>query len=160
MLSRAKDIVRSLMLVELLKGMRLTGKHMFARAITVPAAATSSTMTVVASARNAANAQIATAQRTFAIVRALKVSPTLLGLARGATGTIRLSLEQPAAEDLAINVSSANSAVATVASASVVLPAGQTTIDVQVTACATCPLDPPSRVGAAVRTGLIWRMVQ
>jgi NADH-quinone oxidoreductase subunit I len=35
MLDRAKDIVKSLMLAELLKGMMLTGRHMFSRKITV-----------------------------------------------------------------------------------------------------------------------------
>ena len=35
MLAAAKDIVRSLLLTELLKGMMLTGRHMFARKITV-----------------------------------------------------------------------------------------------------------------------------
>ncbi len=35
MLARAKDIVSSFMLAELFKGMRLTGRHLFARKITV-----------------------------------------------------------------------------------------------------------------------------
>ena len=35
MLARAKDIVSSLMLAELVKGLRLTGRHLFARKITV-----------------------------------------------------------------------------------------------------------------------------
>ena len=35
MLAAAKDIVRSLLLTELLKGMMLTGRHMFSRKITV-----------------------------------------------------------------------------------------------------------------------------
>ena len=35
MFSRAKDLVSSLMLSELMKGLRLTGRHMFARKITV-----------------------------------------------------------------------------------------------------------------------------
>ena len=35
MLAAAKDIVRSLLLTELLKGMMLTGRHMFARKVTV-----------------------------------------------------------------------------------------------------------------------------
>lgn len=122
----------------------------FARIITVPAVATSPTMTVVASARNAANVQIATAQRTFDVVHAIKASPAVLGLARGATGTIRFSLQQAATDDLAINVAAVDASVATVGTASVVLVAGQTAIDVQVTACSTCPGDPPSRPGAAI----------
>ena len=35
MMSRARDIVSSLMLTELLKGLRLTGRHLFSRKITV-----------------------------------------------------------------------------------------------------------------------------
>ena len=35
MLAAARDIVKSLMLTELLKGMMLTGRHMFARKITI-----------------------------------------------------------------------------------------------------------------------------
>ena len=35
MLDRAKDIVKSLLLTELLKGMMLTGRHMFSRKVTV-----------------------------------------------------------------------------------------------------------------------------
>src|SRR5687767_8654546 len=35
MLSRARDLVSSLMLSELMKGLRLTGRHMFARKVTV-----------------------------------------------------------------------------------------------------------------------------
>jgi NADH-quinone oxidoreductase subunit I len=35
MLSRAKDVVSSLMLSELMKGLKLTGRHLFARKITV-----------------------------------------------------------------------------------------------------------------------------
>ena len=35
MLAAAKDIVKSLLLTEMLKGMMLTGRHMFSRKITV-----------------------------------------------------------------------------------------------------------------------------
>ena len=35
MLAAARDIVKSLLLTELLKGMMLTGRHMFSRKITV-----------------------------------------------------------------------------------------------------------------------------
>jgi hypothetical protein len=122
----------------------------FTRVITTPLASSSPTLTVVASARNASNAEIATSTRVYDVVSKLNASPSILGLGRSAAGVIRFTLAQPATEDLPITVSSLDPAVVTIGAANVVLPAGQSSIDVSVTACAACPGDPAPRVGAAI----------
>lgn len=122
----------------------------FTRVVTTPLAATTPTLTVVASARNASNVEIARAERTYDVVPSLRATPSVIGLDRGATGTVRFTLSEPASEDLAVALSVIDPAVVTLGSQNVVLAAGQTAIDVPVTACTTCPNDPPSRANAAV----------
>ena len=72
--------------------------------IRTPLAATTPTMTVVASARNASNAEIARAERTYDVLAALRATPSVIGLDRGAAGVVRFSLAEPAAADLPITL--------------------------------------------------------
>ena len=53
-------------------------------------------MTVVASARNASNVEIARAERTYDVLAALRATPSVIGLDRGAAGVVRFSLADPA----------------------------------------------------------------
>jgi hypothetical protein len=116
---------------------------------TVPPAASTAQLAIVASARNAANAEIARAEASVTVVAGLRVSPTLLGVPRGATRTLTLSLGAPPAADVPVAVAAGNPAVATVSPANPVIAAGQTSVSVNVTACSTCPLD-PTAVGKAL----------
>lgn len=121
----------------------------FSTTFNVPSAATAS-LAIVASARNAANAEVARAEKVVTVVTGLKVAPTLLGVPRGATRQVTLSLAQPLTSDLSIALSSGNAAVATVSPASVSIPAGQTSAEVTVTACSTCPTEDPARPDEAL----------
>ena len=62
-------------------------QHRLHRARQTPAP----TLTIVASARNAQNAEIARAEKVVTVSGGLTASPTILGVARGATGTIATS---------------------------------------------------------------------
>jgi hypothetical protein len=103
---------------------------------------------VVASARNGSGGEIARAERVWEVLHALRASPVLMGLPRGGSATVRFSLAAPLDDDLAIDVAASNTSVA-VGASEVVLPAGQTAVDIVVTACTECPNDPLTRVGAA-----------
>ena len=107
----------------------------FSVSFTVPPAATTKTLVIVASARNGSNTEIARAEKTVTVVPGLEITPTLLGVPRGATRPLTLSIAEPVDADLAIAVSSGNPAVATVAPANVTILAGQKTVDVNVTGC-------------------------
>jgi hypothetical protein len=120
----------------------------FARTFVVPPIETRTTLDVIASARNAANTEIARAERTFTVLRALRAEPRVIGLDRGASSTVRLSMGEPAAQDLPITLAVVDAAVMAVETPGVVLAAGETSVEVTVTACTTCPADPPARVGA------------
>ncbi len=121
----------------------------FTRTVTVPAAS-SPTFTVVASARNASNVEIARAERAYTVLSRLTVEPAVLGLDRAGTGRLRFSLAQPATEPITITLAAANPAVVTLPNTPIVIPAGESTAVATVTACATCPSDPAARAGAAV----------
>jgi hypothetical protein len=122
----------------------------FAVPFTVPAAASTPQLTIVASARNAANAEIARAEKLMAVVPALTVAPSLLGVPRGATRDLVLSVAEPLAADLAVSLASGDPAVATVSPTTVTIPAGQTSATVSVTACATCPSEDAARPDEAL----------
>lgn len=122
----------------------------FQALVVTPGAAFNASMTVLASARNGANVEIARAERVYAIVRALHATPAVIGLDRGASGTLRFSLGEPAPEDVTIALSAVAPQVVTLASPSVVLAAGAMFAEVGVTACTSCPLDPPAGPGRLV----------
>ena len=73
----------------------------------------------------------------MSVLTGLRAQPRLLGVPLGATGSLRLGLPAPLATDLSIQLSVVNPAIATVASASAVLAAGQTEVVVPVTGVAT-----------------------
>ncbi len=108
----------------------------------MPARTSATSLTIVASARNAQNAEIARAEKVVAVTGGMTASPSILGLPRGATRTVRLSVAEPAESDLAIALSVVDPSVFTAGTALVTLLAGQTHVDVPVTACTTCPWDP------------------
>lgn len=122
----------------------------FAAAFTVPTAASTPQLTIVASARNAANAEIARAEKTVAVIAGLTVEPTQLGLPRGATRQLTLSVAGALDADLPIALASGDETVATVSPATVTIPAGQTSATVSVTACATCPAEDAARPDEAL----------
>ncbi len=77
----------------------------FSTGFNVPARSTASSLTIVASARNAQNAEIARAEKVVAVTGGLSASPTVLGVPRGATRSVRFSIAEPAESDLAIALS-------------------------------------------------------
>ncbi len=121
----------------------------FSIGFNVPRRTSAQTLTIVASARNAANAEIARAEKVVSVVGGLTATPTLLGIPRGATRPVRLSVDEALATDLVINLSTSDAQVATVGTSQVTLPAGQTSVTATVRACTTCPGD-PAPVGKAL----------
>jgi hypothetical protein len=121
----------------------------FSVTFNVPARAATPSLTIVASARNAANVEIARAETVVAVVDGLLAAPTLMGLPRGATRTVRFSIAEATSEDLTIAVAAGDPSVATVAAPELTLPAGSTSVFTTVTACTTCPGD-PTTVGRAL----------
>ena len=91
----------------------------------------------------------------MSVTGGLTASPTILGVRRGGTGTVRFSIAEPAASDLAIALAVVDPSVFTVGSATITLPAGQTHVDVPVTACTTCPWDPVAVGKAAGASALV-----
>lgn len=127
----------------------------FVQSFVVPPISTSAQLRIVASARDAQNVEVASAERLFDVLPGLVATPSILGVPRGATRTVRLSLSQAVGQDLPISLS-IGTGVATVSSGPIILRAGGTYVDVPVTACGACPGDPVVRVGAAAgNTALI-----
>ena len=104
----------------------------FARTFSVPSAASTPTLTIVASARNGSGAEIATDTRTVNVVVGLLVTPSLTGIPLGGSRTLRFSISSPIAEDLSIQMSAGDAALVSFPVNPAVLPAGQTTVDVSV----------------------------
>jgi hypothetical protein len=99
--------------------------------------------------------ELASAEKLFDVLPGLTVTPSILGVPRGATRSVRLSLSQATGQDLPISIA-IGADVAIVPSGQIILRAGETFVDVPVTACSTCPGDPVVRVGAAAgNTALI-----
>jgi hypothetical protein len=126
----------------------------FSMTFNVPARASAASLTIVASARNAANVEIAGAEKIVAVVDGLTATPSLLGMPRGSTRTIRFSIAEASSEDLAIALASADPLVATVAP-QLTIPAGQTTAITTITACASCPGDPAASGRAIGNTAIV-----
>jgi hypothetical protein len=104
----------------------------FTVAFAVPSAASTPTLTIVASARNAQGVEIATDTRTVNVVVGLRVSPSLAGVPLGANRTLRFSLSSAIPGDLSIQLSAGDPALVSFPVNPVVLPAGQTMIDAAV----------------------------
>ena len=109
----------------------------FSTIFNVGTAAATPTLTIVATGRNAAGAQVATDQVVVNVLTGLRAQPRLLGVPLGATSLLRLGLPSPLATDLVVQLSVVDTAIATLPSGSVVLPAGQTEIAVPVTGVST-----------------------
>lgn len=102
----------------------------------VPAAAIAPSLTIAASARNSAGAEVAHDELTVSVVTGLRLQPTLFGIPLGGSAGLRIGLSSPIASDLAITLTSGNPAVATVPAQPVVLPAGQLEIVVPIVGAA------------------------
>ena len=127
----------------------------FSTSFNVPARTAAQTLTIVASARNAQNAEIARAEKTVNVTGGLTASPAIVGVRRGGTRNVRFSIAEPAASDFPIALSVVDPSVFSVGSAQVTLPAGATSVDVPVTACTTCPWDPVAIGKAAGASALV-----
>ena len=109
----------------------------FATVYNVRAAATTPTLTIVATGRNAAGTVVAQDQVVVTVLTGLRSQPRLIGVPLGGTGLLRLGLPTALTTDLTIQLSVVDTAIATVPSASVVLAAGQTEVVVPVSGVST-----------------------
>jgi hypothetical protein len=98
----------------------------FATPFVTPPAATTPTLTISAVARTANGSVIAQDQMVVNVVVGLSIEPRLLGVAVGASGTLRLELTSPLTGDLAVDLAAADPTVVTLAPGPVVITAGQT----------------------------------
>jgi hypothetical protein len=109
----------------------------FTRSFIVGSASAVPSLTIVASARNAAGAEIATDQRTVSVVVGLGVTPTLIGVPLDGTGVLRFSVSSALASDLPISLSAGDPAIVSVPTSPVVIPAGQTSVTAVIGGSAT-----------------------
>ena len=127
----------------------------FSTTFNVPARTAAQTLAIVASARNAQNAEIARAEKTVNVTGGLTASPAIVGVRRGGTRNVRFSIAEPAGSDFPITLSVVDPSVFSIGSAQVTLPAGATSVDVPVTACTNCPWDPVAIGKAAGASALV-----
>ena len=109
----------------------------FATAYNVSPAATTPTLTIVATGRDDAGSQIAQDEVVVTVLAGLRTRLRVLGVPLGGTGILRLGLPTPLATDLALQLTVVDSSIVTVPSASAVLAAGQTEVIVPVTGLST-----------------------
>jgi hypothetical protein len=124
----------------------------FSTVYNVGTAATTPTLTITATGRDASGAQIAQDQVVVSVVTGLRAQPRLLGVPRGSTSVLQLGLAAPLSIDLPIQLSVVDPTIATVSPATTVLPAGQTEVAVTVTGVATGA----TTVTAASNRGTAW----
>jgi hypothetical protein len=103
----------------------------------VGAAATTPTLTIVATGRDASGAQVAQDQVVVTVVPGLRVSSRLLGVPLGGVSGLRLMLAAPLPTDLNVTLSVVDATIASLPGVGVVLPAGQTEVVVPVTGVST-----------------------
>ena len=108
------------------------GPAPFRRAIQVPSRASADTLTLVASARNAQNVEVATDTRVLPIVRGLTIRPTLSGVPLGEARRISVLLSSVATEAVSVQLRAADPTVITFPVNPVVVPAGQTSVEAAV----------------------------
>ncbi|MEQ1868664.1 MAG: Ig-like domain-containing protein [Vicinamibacterales bacterium] len=108
----------------------------FTTTFNVGAAATTPTLTIVATGRNAGGSVVATDQVVVSVLAGLRVRARLVGVPVGGTGQLRLWLPSGLSADLPVQLSVVDAAIATVPS-SVALVAGQTELIVPVTGVST-----------------------
>jgi hypothetical protein len=99
---------------------------------TVPSAAASATLTIVASARNSVGTQIASDTLVADVAVALQVSPSLAGVPIGQTTPLRFSISSALPDDLTIQLNAANPSLVNFAVNPVTLPAGQLAVNAAV----------------------------
>ena len=109
----------------------------FVTPFSVPPVASRSTLTIVASARNAQGAEVASDSRTLDVVVGLRVAPALVGIPLGGGRTLRFSVSSPLAGSLPIQLRAGDSTVVSFPVNPVVIPAGQSFVDAAVTGQAT-----------------------
>lgn len=109
----------------------------FRLAFQVPALATHPTLTIVASARNAQNAEIATDTRTVPVGLGLAIRPTLSGVPLGGVRHVRLVLSSAASDSVSVQLRAGDPAVVTFPVNPVVIPAGHATVEAAVQGAST-----------------------
>jgi hypothetical protein len=109
----------------------------FVRTFNVGAAASTPTLTIVASGRNASGVEIARDERTFDVVVGIAVSPSLSGVPLGGNSRLRFSVSSALGADLPISLTAGDPALVSFPVNPVVLPAGQLHVDAEVTGVAT-----------------------
>ena len=105
-----------------------TGGPTFTAMFDVPAASTTPTLTIVATARDGAGGQIATAQNVVNVTVGLQASPPIVGGPLGGSTSVRLTLSSALAEDLSVSFEAVDPTVVMLPSTPVILRAGQTTV--------------------------------
>jgi hypothetical protein len=101
----------------------------FTSTFNVGSAASTATLQIVASARNASGSEVAHDERTFNVVVGLKVAPALTGVPLGGTSALQFSLSSALASDLPIALTAGDPALVSFPTNPVVLPAGQTKVN-------------------------------
>src|SRR5438093_919830 len=108
----------------------------FATPFVTPSAATTPTLTIAAVARTPSGSVIAQDQVVVNVVVGLTIEPRLLGVAVGASASLRLELTSPLIADLEVDLAVADPTVVTLAPGPVVIIAGQTEHLVAITGAA------------------------
>ncbi|MBW2388806.1 MAG: Ig-like domain-containing protein [Deltaproteobacteria bacterium] len=112
-----------------------SGTPFIARFIT-PAAETTPTLSIIATARDSWGSEVAQDQVVVNVLVGLAIEPQLVGIPIGGTATLRLSLSSPSSTDLTVALSAVDPAFVSLPN-QVVLTAGQTQALVSVTGAAT-----------------------
>jgi hypothetical protein len=126
----------------------------------VPPAASTPTLTIVASGRNSQGTEIAHDERVVDVVVGLRVRPRLAGVPLGGRGTLTFSVSSPRPEPLAIQLRTGNPAIVSFPANPVTLPAGRASIEVSVAgdAAGATTVFGDSAVGTAEATVSVSRL--
>jgi hypothetical protein len=98
----------------------------FTAPFTTPLAVDTLALTIAASARNAANAEVASDAIVITVGPALRMAPRLLGVPVGEAHQLGLFLSSAQTDDVSVSMSAVDTTVVAVPSSPVVLPAGAT----------------------------------
>ncbi|MGE5243271.1 MAG: Ig-like domain-containing protein [Betaproteobacteria bacterium] len=109
----------------------------FTTTLAVGSAASTPTLDIVASARNAGGTEIARDERTVDVVVGLKVAPTFTGAPLGGTLALTFSVSSALPDDLPIALAAGDPAIVAFPANPVILPAGQTKVDATIAGLAT-----------------------
>jgi hypothetical protein len=103
----------------------------------VPPVASTTSLTIVASARNVQGTVLASDTKTFPVGVALRATPSLSGIPLGGSRALRFTLSSPLSEDLAIQLRAGDPSIVSFPINPVTIPAGQLFVDGVVTGVAT-----------------------